>query len=183
MTRHTLDSPPNRFVKHALERWREVALILQDRLGEESEGHEAGPMRRGRNQIQRVLATIDEVLGEPFFREVGPLTSFPQGDQVLLKREGYRQVTQTFALVESGLEVAFDIPGEDALAASQRNVANLYEFWCFTVLAEVAGRCCGRSQVRHIFEPTRNGMSIGLRAGKESRLAWDVRWEGRGSGG
>ena len=47
---------------------------------------------RGLTAVDRVVETLDDVLAEPFFREVGQLQQLPTSNQVLLKREGYRQI-------------------------------------------------------------------------------------------
>ena len=143
----TNDTAPNRFVKFALEGWRAVAKRLQAALSSIECSLQSGPARRGLAAVGEVLNLLDELLGHDLFREVGRLNQIPTGNQVLLKRDGYRQVFQTFALVETGIALSFDRSSiDDLLSASQRNVATLYEFWCYLVLAEILGRLCGSLQ-------------------------------------
>jgi hypothetical protein len=176
----TIDTPPNRFVKYALESWRDVAMQLIDVLDQAAGPTVAGPVKRGRAAARAVVAQLDELLGHDFFRGIGSLHQLPTSNQVLLKREGYRQLFRTFALVEAGLALAFDHPDiDDVYSASQRNVATLYEFWCYLVLAETVGRVCGESKTTQAFCTTGDGLSLTLRAGRTSVIRWEVQRHGR----
>jgi predicted component of viral defense system (DUF524 family) len=181
-TRHepTTDTAPNRFVRFALESWRALAQRMRASLASHEGPIQAGPVRRGRRAADEVLELLDEYLGHELFQEVGRLDHLPTGNQVLLRREGYRQVFHTFALIETGVALSFDRPATDDLTrASQRNVATLYEFWCYLVLAEIVGALCGVRQTARAFTPAANGLSLTLRAGDKSALSWKVERHGR----
>ena len=172
----TVDTIPNRFVKFALSRWRDLAERLGDLLSSRSE---AAYGVRGTAAVEGVIETLDEVLSEPFFREVGRLQDIPTANQVLLKRDGYRQIFSTFALIESSLNLRLEL--DDAIHPSQRNVASLYEYWTFLKLVGAVGEACGDlSASLRLFEHEGDGLSLGLRRGKESQLQWTVSVAGRG---
>lgn len=176
----SVDNVPNQFVKFALERWRGVTLELLDALSRESQKVESGPLRRGQQIASQVGAHLDEFLAHPLFREVGPLRRMPTSDQVLLKRSGYREIFRTFAMTESGPTLRIDRPDmNDLFAASQRNVATLYEFWCFLALVSSLGRVCGEDRTARAFTVAGDGTSMTLRSGEDSKLSWLVRRGGR----
>ncbi|OBI89889.1 DUF2357 domain-containing protein [Mycobacterium asiaticum] len=176
----SVDNSPNQFVKFALERWRGVALELLDALSRESQKVESGPLRRGQQIASEVGAQLDEYLAHPLLREVGPLRRMPTSDQVLLKRSGYREVFRTFAMTESGPILRIDRPDmNDVFAASQRNVATLYEFWCFLALVDSLGRVCGEDRTARAFTVAGDGTSMTLRSGEASKLSWAVSRGGR----
>ena len=133
---------------------------------------------RGTAAVDRVIEALDDVLSEPFFRQVGQLQELPTSNQVLLKREGYRQIFSTFALIESSLDLRLEL--DDAIHPSQRNIASLYEYWTFLKLVEVLGHACGdpRAPLK-LFEQDGDGLSLGLKRGKQSKLRWDVSVAGR----
>ena len=108
---------------------------------------------------------IDRTLSAPMFRSVGRLGSFPTGNQVLQKRAGYRELLRTFVLTETGAQLALDWDLDDAFAASQRNVATLYEYWAFLQLAKSVGRVCGADLSALVMERSSDGMSIGFPRG------------------
>ena len=120
-----------------------------------------------------MLETLDNLLSERFFDQVGPLREVPTSNQVLLKREGYRQVFAAFALIESSLDLHLDL--DEAVRPSQRNIASLYEYWTFIRLVGALGEQCGdpRAALR-LFEETSDGLSLGLKRGHESRLRWNT---------
>lgn len=173
----TLDTEPNRFVAFALRRWRELALNVQGLLT--AQGQITGPISRGLDAAAEVIAVIDRTLSAPMFRSVGRLTSFPTANQVLQKRAGYRELLRTFVLAEMGAQLALDWDLDDAFAASQRNVATLYEYWAFLQLAKSVGRVCGADLSALVMERSSDGMSIGFPRGRRSRLTWMLIGRGR----
>lgn len=176
----SVDNSANQFVKFALERWRAVSLELIDLLSGATQKVDSGPLRRGQQIAADVGAQLDEYLGHPLFREVSSLQRMPMSDQVLLKRAGYREVFRTFAMTESGPTVRIDREGmTDVFAASQRNIATLYEFWCFLAVVDSLGRVCGEDRTAHAFTLAGDGTSMTLRSGRASKLSWSVRRGGR----
>ena len=116
------------------------------------------------------MALIDRTLSAPMFRSVGRLGSFPTANQVLQKRAGYRELLRTFVLTELGAQLALDWDLDDAFAASQRNIATLYEYWAYLQLAKSVGRVCGADLSASTMERSNDGMSIGFPRGNRSRL-------------
>lgn len=171
----TVDTVANRFVKFALTHWRDLAARLGGILSSRAT---AAYGVRGTTAVARVIETLDDVLSEPFFRQVGRLQELPTSNQVLLKREGYRQIFSTFALIESSLDLSVEL--DDAVHPSQRNIAALYEYWTFLKLVEVIGDACDdpRAALR-LFERDGDGLSLGLKRGKQSKLQWRVPIAGR----
>jgi hypothetical protein len=121
--------------------------------------------------VARTIALLDELLTSPALREAGALTAFPQGNQVLLKLDGYRQLTTAAAAVESSL--GLDVTADDPLAVSRRGVDALYERWCFVQLARQLGRLCGRPVERELFEVDERGLTLRFRQGAGSELAFE----------
>lgn len=175
-TEATVDNSANQFVKFALSRWRAIALELLNALSLTSQKVESGPLRRGEQIAAEVGAQLDEYLGHPLFRDVTALNRMPTSDQVLLKRAGYREIFRTFAMTESGPTVRIDREDlTDVFAASQRNIATLYEFWCFLAVVNSLGRVCGDEQTARAFAVSADGTSMMMRSGHASKLSWSVR--------
>ncbi len=176
-TEETWDTVPNRFVRFALERWQSIALDLQRALA--TSAVDAGPARRGRHLAEQVNARLDALLMAPVLRDASTLTSFPSGNQVLLKREGYRQIFEAYVLLEASLAVGIDLP-HDPLSVSQRTVSQLYEMWTYLVLVEVVAEIANQPvPLVSLFRPTALGLSLGLRVGKTSELEWSLCHHGR----
>src|SRR5262249_42442512 len=75
------------------------------------------------------------------FREVGTLTHFPAGSQVLQKREGFRDLFRAYVQSEAAASLSWQ-GGEDVYGVGQRDVATLYEFCAFLQLANVVSELC-----------------------------------------
>jgi hypothetical protein len=175
----TLDTEPNRFVKHVLETWRSVAQQLHLGLVREEGIPRPGPVRRGLQAADEVIEILDEILGRPMFRQVGTLDRMPSSSQVLLKRDGYRQLLHMFVLVESGLELPWATNAEDIYSPTLRNVATLYEVWSYLTLVDVVGQVCGQRQTARAFTPSANGLSLLLKTGVGSAIVWRTVWRDR----
>ena len=166
-TDETLDTVPNRFVRFVLERWRALAAAVLANVS----GLPGAASRRGVLEAHRVLEQLDEVLGDPLFREMANLSVFPGDNQVLRRREGYRQVYAAAALVDGTLGLDLDL--EDPFLVSRRNIATLYEYWTFVRLAGAVANACGMAGVEaELFKPSAQGMSLVLKAGALTRLEY-----------
>jgi uncharacterized protein len=175
----TVDTAPNRFVKHALESWRALAQQLRSGLSGTETNPQSGPVRRGAQAAETVIEILDDVLGHPVFRDVGSLERFPASNQVLLKREGYRQLLEVYALVDAGLDLPWDSEVDDVYSPNLRNVAALYEMWSYLTLVEIVGQLCEQQQGAKAFAVSRSGLSLLLKAGSDSALEWRIVRHGR----
>lgn len=169
-TEETFDTIPNRFVRFVLEGWRALAAEVvanADSLG-------GAAKRRGVHHAQQVVALVDDYLHAPLISELTRMTVFPGDNQVLRRREGYRQIYAAWALVEGTLGLELDL--EDPLLVSRRNIATLYEYWTFTRLARSLAEACGdRDIASDLFSPTESGMSMVLSARATTRLEFATR--------
>lgn len=192
VTQSALDNAPNRFVKFALSRWRELLNVLDDAL----RGLVPSAVtERGTREIRVVADRLDSMLAEGLFREVGALNHFPADNQVLQKREGYRDVLQAYLLCEVAAQLSWR-GGDDVYGAGQKDVAALYEYWILLQLASAVGDLCGASfDASSLVSEGEDGLGLDLRrghrkvlAGTTSRLGRDMAvelWYNRtfGSGG
>ena len=175
-TRTSADTAPNRFVKFALQRWRGILSEIADLLQRNPQG---APARRGAREVEEVLRGLDAVLAADLFREVGELRRFPADDQVLQKREGYRDVYRAYIQFEVAAKLSWD-GGDDVYGAGQRDVATLYEYWAFLVLAELLSSILDMPfDLGQLIELRQAGLNLGLRTGKRCVLSGAVYRLGR----
>ncbi len=173
----TYDTLPNRFVRYVVGRWQGIALeVLGDLALDGRAG--AGPTGRGRREAQWLVDRCEDLLAHPALRDAGRLDLVPAGNQVLLRQPGYRDVLRAFALTEASiaLEAVFRTTRS---APTQRNVATLYEYWCFIALAECVSAVAGGEPQGLLFERSANGLSLVLKQGEPSKLSWELEVEGR----
>ncbi len=132
----TFDTAPNRFVKHFLGQLVLKLRELEARFGTDSRGeHLAEDCRRWRRSIEN-LARVH------FLEEVGDMHVYPAGSQVLLKQEGYRQLNYYYRrFLLTGKVVWKDF--EELLKTPSKDMATLYEYWCFFQLLDAVALALG----------------------------------------
>jgi predicted component of viral defense system (DUF524 family) len=183
--RPTLDTAPNRFLKHALSGF---ATICRDVVGGFSDSKAAlgadGPAVR---DALSLLSRIEGHLGSGFFREIGEARRIPIESQALQKREGYRDFLRIWLLAGQAARLNWEGRG-DVFNATVRNVAALYEYWLFFVLRKIIKKI---PRIKEIpLEDTmagdllpafceRNGLlEIRLKRGKGSLVAFEYDADG-----
>jgi predicted component of viral defense system (DUF524 family) len=185
----SLDTPPNRFVKFALQSFRGICEdVIHSKITNPDTGrtmilnHERGAAWQEAVQMRD---TLDACLAAPFFSDIGPLRRIPFESQTLQKREGYREILQAWLMLDVAAQI--DWPGRnDAYDGTNRDVATLYEFWLYFVLIDLFRKQIGMVWLRDEPESgdnplpfccksTDGGMRINLKRGRESfcRFRWD----------
>jgi predicted component of viral defense system (DUF524 family) len=174
-TEATHDTTPNRFVRFALERWRQVVSGIQASL----EGGDLVARSRGVRETAQVLEELDAVLHDELFKDIGELTHFPADNQVLHRREGYREVFRAYLEFELAARLSWK-RDETTHQGRQRTVAQLYEFWAFLRLADLIADLSGTSfDASSVLEVNEDGLTVGLRSGKQTVLAGTIERHGR----
>jgi predicted component of viral defense system (DUF524 family) len=124
----TFDTSENRFVKWfvgELLGWVEKLIVWRQFPG------------RARDGFVELKGQLEMALHDPLFDEVGEMVYFPATSQVLLKRSGYRELLELYRQYLSSKRPAFFQDLQEAI--DSRDVATLYEYWCFFELAVKLG--------------------------------------------
>jgi uncharacterized protein len=175
-TEATHDTTPNRFVRFALERWRQVVADIERGLARVADNP---AVARGRREVAQTLEQLDTVLHHDLFKDLGPLTRFPADDQVLQRREGYRDVFRAYLEFELAAQLSWR-GSDSSYEAGQRDVATLYEYWVFLQLAELVAKLAGQTfDLRPLIETRSDGLNVVLQSGKETVLSGFVERLGR----
>lgn len=175
-TQATTDTAPNRFVRFALERWRQVVADIELQLGRHGA---AASGQRAQREISSALEALDQLLNSELLKGVGALVQFPSDDQVLHRRAGYREIFRAYLEFELAAMLSW-VRDESSYAAGQRDVAQLYEYWAFIQLALLIAGVVGLSfDISAVLEVRSGGLSIGLRNGRQTVLRGSVERHGR----
>ena len=171
-TAETLDTLPNRFVKFALEQWRDLAEDVETRMARV----ESSAGRRGCREAKALRHSLEAVLRAPLFHEVGRLETFPSSNTVIQRRSGYRDVLRAFLQAEAAAVVDWS-GAETVFRAGQRDVAALYEYWVFLELLRIVMSCSGFQVDRKpLLRLSGDRLSLDLRSGRSVVLhAYGVR--------
>lgn len=138
--RDTTDTPPNQFIKYALGELRKTCAEIA------AEPNKYG--KRNSEEADQIGLALDLELRSPLIRSVSRLTRIPFENQVLQKREGYRQILRTWILSKRAL-AAKDLQSQGLLSptAENRHVPDLYEYWLFFFLAKALEELDGASKI------------------------------------
>lgn len=165
------DTPPNQFIKFAIGSFRDLCQqVLDDDTIRTSQG-------TAYREARQMADTLDAMLSQPFFRQVGRLQRLPLENQALQKREGYRDILHAWLMCEAAAQLDWE-GREDAYDGSNRNVAVLYEYWIFFVLHRLMDHLPGVERITKPILPagdalpfwcqSNGGFTINLKRGQQS---------------
>ncbi|RAU81958.1 DUF2357 domain-containing protein [Pontibacter arcticus] len=154
----TVDTPENRFIKHALTTFSQFCADIRSCLSTESRAfHEA-------LQLEEVL---ENFLSHSVFKDVSPPVSLNLNSPVLQRKEGYREVLRAWLMFDLAAKLIWK-GGDDVYDAGKRDVATLYEYWLFFTLLDVFKEIFKfePSTLDKLIKPTSDGLGLKLKSGK-----------------
>ena len=131
------DVTENRFVKHVLSTFRGRLRNFRERI--DSGKPKCGGARFYAIELDAdaALERLDRWLASEFFHGIGELTAAPSSSIVLQRREGYRDILRKWLQSQAAAKISW-AAGEEAFCENQKDVATLYEYWCFFRLLDIA---------------------------------------------
>ena len=162
----TNNTVPNQFVRFALERFSRICL----EISENSEKYG----KTNSTEALQIHKFIESELRCTLLKSVSRLGRIPYENQVLQKREGYKQLLRTYILTNSALAVR-DLQDNGVLSptAENRAVPDLYEYWLFFFLAQALEELNGAKKIErnYVKELNQEGVvSIKLEHSNSPRL-------------
>jgi uncharacterized protein len=134
----TWDTPENQFVCMALRAFQHALANLPRQAFWPNV-----PLAQ-KSVLRETEGLITETLLDPLFEEVGDMAVFPAASAILRRRDGYRELAELWRLFLVAQRPFF---GTLQMAIDLRDVAQLYEFWCFFRLANDLTPFFGRPPV------------------------------------
>ncbi|MBI4831441.1 MAG: DUF2357 domain-containing protein [Candidatus Lindowbacteria bacterium] len=125
------DTPPNRFVKFALQCFHTLCDSVMNAKSDGQPAFELGSAII--LEAASMSRSLDAFLLLPLFDEVGDLRRIPFESTTLQRREGYREVLLAWLMIDAAAHL--DWPRrEDTYDGTTRDVATLYEYWLYFIL-------------------------------------------------
>ena len=169
----TIDNVPNRFARFVLDHWAAVLDRASMVLVDDTADH-----RRGRREVAGLIDLVEGWRTDRRLRDVGPLDAIPSGNQVILRRPGYREIYQAFLESQAAAMLRWD-GAEEVHRAGQQDIAQLYEYWCYLELRRLVERLCDFSDSSPLVELTDNGLHLRLRRGRQRVVSGFLSHAGR----
>ncbi|MHB9145724.1 MAG: DUF2357 domain-containing protein [Symbiobacteriia bacterium] len=149
----TFDTPENRFARHFVTSLNLVARRLRPLVQR---------LHLPADALDEVDRELREAASQQWFQEVGALTFFPTASHVLQRRDGYRDLYDLYrAFLFS--RTPFTRALQEAVA--NRDVATLYECWCYLALSESLEHQFGPPASMTELATETGGLRPGLRTG------------------
>lgn len=145
----TFDTPENRFILNFLR-------ILQFSVGNllTQSWWKYVPVL-DQQMILETQSLFQQAVAHPVFEEVRDQTLLPLNSQVLLRKDGYRQMLALWQKFQQARRPLFE-PLHQAIEV--RDVATLYEFWVFFTLVEQIGNIIGIPPVLELITSDEKGL-------------------------
>lgn len=158
----TIDNQENRFIKFVLRTFYMFCLDIK-KMENASE--------RLKLEADQTIERIAGYLENQFFRQVSMPTYLNLNSPVLQRKEGYREVFQTWLMFDFAAKLNW-IGGDDVYDAGKKNVATLYEYWMFFKLLELISDFFGIETKEKIklVRTDSDGINLNLVQGKQQML-------------
>ncbi len=154
----TVDTPENKFVKHALISFSQFCANIRSYLSEDN---------RAFQEAQQLEEVLENFLSHTLFKAVSPPSSLNLNSPVLQRKEGYREVLRAWLMFDLAAKLIWK-GGDDIYSAGKRDVATLYEYWLFFTLLDVFKEMFKIEPVtlEKLIKPTSDGLGLQLKSGK-----------------
>ena len=167
-----LDTPENRFIKHALEVFLRFAEDCQHYFKKNN-------YNRPEIEATNLVTTLDSYLSISFFTDISRPTSLKLNSPVLQRKSGYREILSAWLQFDLAAKLVWK-GGDDVYKAGKRDIATLYEYWLFFTLHDLFKEKFKLNNIEHeekaydhLLEPTKDGLNIMVKKGKHTALYGD----------
>ncbi len=183
----TVDTPENRFVKFALQRFVKFCENCEIRFRELN-------YFKAESEAKIVVNTLQIYLEAPFFKKISTPTTLFLNSPVLQRKNGYREVLNAWMLFDLAAKLIWP-GGEKVYKAGKRDIAVLYEYWLFFKLHDLfldnfdtlkithgnstTDLGAGKIEIKHLIEATNDGLGLKLKSGVETSLIGKTKNENR----
>ena len=154
----SVDTPENRFVKHALEVFAGFVNHIKCIAPERSRFFQEAAMLENH---------LHQMLSAPLFKDVGKPLRLALNGPGLARKEGYKQILRVWLMFDLAARLVWR-GGEDVYHAGKKDVAVLYEYWLFFELLDVVKSVFAIEPVHisDLVKPTKNGLGLQLKQGR-----------------
>ncbi|WP_042166670.1 restriction endonuclease-like protein [Paenibacillus gorillae] len=156
------DTNENRFVSWMLDRIVGKLKELKRRWNRNN--RTSDPLLLSR--IDRMVAQVDRLLKTDFLQEASSLKQMSI-TLVLQMAPGYRDVYRCYLMLMKGLSIQSDL-----FRLSMKDVAQLYEYWCFLKLNELLGRKY-KIVKQDIIQVNRSGIFVTLDRSRSAQMVYE----------
>jgi predicted component of viral defense system (DUF524 family) len=165
----TIDTPENRFIKHAVEVFLKFSTDCFNLFANFK-------YERAQKEATVLINNLENHLNHPFFREISRPITLKLNSPVLQRKSGYREILSAWLKFDLAAKLIWQ-GGEDVYNAGKRDIAVLYEYWLFFTLYDLIKEKFKINQhqynekpYEHLIVPTNDGLNVMVKSGKHTAL-------------
>jgi len=154
----TVDTPENRFIKHALISFQSLCNDFRNKVNDNS---------RLKLEAGFMSDKLEQYLSHSIFKEISLPNTLPLNSPVLQRKEGYRGILRVWLMFDLAAKLAW-CGGDDVYSGNKRDVAVLYEYWLFFKLLEIVKEVfkIEPKSINELIKQTDDGLGLQLLQGR-----------------
>ncbi len=139
----SLDTPENRFVKHAVSTFlfftEECERLLLNYSNKDNKDKSKLIISNEVKDARRVMSKLENICNQSFFKSIQRPNTLKLNSPILQRRSGYREILNIWLRYDLAAKFVWK-GGENIYKGGKKNVAALYEYWLFFVLYKLFSR-------------------------------------------
>ncbi|MCH8487163.1 MAG: DUF2357 domain-containing protein [Candidatus Cyclonatronum sp.] len=169
----SVDTPENRFIKHALESFTLFCAGIHARSAEQ-------PGSALHAESGELVNRLESWLQHSMFGEVSRPATLRINSPVLQRKSGYREVLRAWLMFDLAARLIWK-GGDDVYKAGKKDIATLYEYWLFFQLTDLFSSMFSLNQksLDQLITADSRRLNLTLRQGRETILKGIFRSESR----
>ncbi|CAL2104631.1 DUF2357 domain-containing protein [Tenacibaculum sp. 190130A14a] len=158
----SVDTPENRFIKHALETFLKFCSDINKAADKNSKLD---------SESKILISVLETQLQYSVFKDISRPTTLKLNSPILQRKEGYREVLRTWLMFELAAKLIWQ-GGEDVYGAGKKDIATLYEYWLFFKLLDLFQELfeIDPKDISELIRPTKDGLNLQIKQGKYTAL-------------
>jgi len=160
----SVDTPENRFIKHALETFLKFCSDINIRAKEYKHAKMV-------NESENLVRILESQLHHSFFRSISRPTILNLNSPVLQRKEGYREVLRIWLMFDLAAKLIWT-GGDDIYNGGKKDIATLYEYWLFFTLLDLFKSIfeIEPKEINKLITETPDGMNLVIKQGVYTAL-------------
>ena len=158
----TVDTPENRFIKHALEVFLKFCSDINKIADSDS---------KLAKESLLVMRNLESHLQHSVFKEISRPATLKINSPILQRKEGYREVLRVWLMFDLAAKLIWK-GGDDIYSGGKKDIAVLYEYWLFFKLLDLLQSIFDiePKSISDLIKETDDGLNLQLKQGRHIAL-------------
>lgn len=162
----SVDTPENRFVKHALEVFLKFCTDINNKAKANEQRHQ-----KLENESGALIRELESHLHHSIFKKISRPTTLKLNSPVLQRKEGYREVLRIWLMFDLAAKLIWT-GGDDVYSGGKKDIATLYEYWLFFKLLDLIQNIFDiePKSIDDLIKVSQDGLDLQLKQGRFTAL-------------